>query len=77
VGTLYSAQSSLYNGLSRLTNVTERCNLREKVLGVPTNTRVLVGTAEDDIGFIVETRIELFEMVDDGPSDAGVSESYV
>jgi hypothetical protein len=67
----------LYNGLSRLTNVTERCNLREKVLGVPTNTRVLMGTAEDDIGFTVETRIELLEMVDDGPSDASVSESYV
>jgi hypothetical protein len=77
VSTLDSEHRSLYNGLSRLANVAERCDLCEKVLGVPTHTCVFVGTAESDVGFIVETRIDLFETVDDGPSDTGVTESYV
>ena len=77
VGTLYSEHGPLYDSLSRLTDVAPRRDLREKVLGVSTNTRVLVRADDSDIPFVIDAGKKLSKTGNNGTPDSSVSESYV
>jgi hypothetical protein len=77
VGTLYSEHGPLYDSLSRLPDVTPRRDLREKVLDVSANTRVLVRADDSYIPFVINAWEKLRKAGNNGTPDAGVSESYV
>jgi hypothetical protein len=74
---LHSEHGTLHDRIRRFVDIAERCDLWEKVLGVSTDTCMLVRADDRYISVAVDTGKELGESGDDGTPDTAVPESYV
>jgi hypothetical protein len=77
VRALHSEHGTLHDRIRRFADIAQRCDLWEKVLGVPTDTCMLVRADDRYISVAVNTRKELGEFGDDGTPYTAVPEGYV
>lgn len=77
VGTVHGAYGSLDDRIGGFLDVTERSELREQILEIPTDAGMLVGSDESDVGVVVQTGIFCGDGADNGATDAGVAHSDI
>ena len=77
VRALHSEHGTLHDRIGCFADIAQRCNLREKVLGISTDTCVLVRADDRYISIAVDTGKESGEFSDDGTPDTAIPEGYI